>query len=143
MRLRWAIGSPRPPASAPPNRTAVDEGVSTVDTARDAGNKSAHGAFDERARRSKLQLQADKAKVRAKHREATRSLDPAKLEKQEEELAQAIAVHDEAMSQVPSSSGGSGGRKRKTQDNTAETDAGGASAAKKGKRPAKTPTRPA
>ena len=44
------------------NRTAVDEGVSTVDTARDAGNKSAHEAFDERARRSKLQLQADKAK---------------------------------------------------------------------------------
>ena len=55
--------------------------------------------------------------MHATHLEATRALDPAKLEKQDEALAQAIAVHDEAMLQVPSSSGssGGGGRKRKSR----------------------------
>ena len=66
-----------------------------------AGNKSAQAAFDERARKSSLQLQADKAKVHARHLVDTRALDPAKLERR---WRKAIAVNDEAIPVSSSSS---------------------------------------
>ena len=126
------------------NRKAVDNGLKAADDARDADVKVADAAHAERVRLSKLQHQADKAKANAKHVANTRMFAPAKLDAQERQLARVIAAHDETLEQLPkpsaSSSSGSGGRKRKTRS-TADPP-GGASAAKQGKRPARTPTRP-
>ena len=136
------------------NRKLVNEGLASVGMARDAGDKTADETHTERVRLSKLQLQADKAKVRAQHIENARTFEPAKLDKQEAMLARLIAVHDEILAGMPTASavagGGGGGRKSKRKRNTrsgavtsaaaaAAADAGSAerSAAKRGKQPAR------
>ena len=139
------------------NRKAIDRELNEAGKRRDADVNIADEAHAERVRCSKLRLQADMAKANAKHNDDTQALVgrralPTKLRAQEQQLARVIAAHDETLEQLrpsspsasESSSGGGDDRKRKFQSTlrSAADDAdpaGRASAAKNGKRPAKTP----